>query len=393
MSEDLEALLRRGLAERVEAAPAFDDPGLADAAIAGAGRIRRRRRVASAASGASLLVLGAAAFVWQPWITPEDPTDGVIAADTSTTEARDQLDMEFVVENDDGIVDVLNENGDRITIGNTPPTAVYRLADAYLAENAEEVWTVGLGGGEGTTYPRDAGVDSYTKINSAADQFAMVTPTTDLEQEEYHLFDVAASGEPEPVSFTADYDISIADWTETTVVFNADLFGPTNKGEAGTYHFNDEYQWGLETVAAAGFESVALVDYTDPSFLCVSDLDPESGLASESERCGPVDSADMREELAAASTDEAADPVSLTERADSLRQDVFLSDEMDLGEYQTRFYESTASGYWFDPHGLWEMAGVPGDSTWLLIEASGEEPELSELAPPAGALMPVLSYT
>ncbi|NUQ88563.1 MAG: hypothetical protein HOQ43_08895, partial [Glycomyces artemisiae] len=72
MNGDIEALLRSGLAEQAERAPeTADDAGLADLAIAGAHRIRRRRRIGAAAGGAGILVIGAGVFALQPLLDME----------------------------------------------------------------------------------------------------------------------------------------------------------------------------------------------------------------------------------------------------------------------------------------------------------------------------------
>lgn len=395
MSDDIEDLLRSGLAARADAAPSYDDPGLADAAIAGAGRIRRRRRVASAASGAGLLVLGAAAFVYQPWFTTDDHDgDGTTAADTSTVEVQNELDMEFVIADDSGSYSVLNQDGDSVALGDTEPTYVYRLADAYLAESPGEVWTVSVDGASGATYPK-ATEESYTKVSTGGEQFAIVTPTSDYESEEYSLYDVTIADseteeEVEPVAFTTSYAVTLADWNETTAVFTADLNSVTG-GSSGSYYFNDDLEYGLETVSTAGFEAALLVDSTDPSNVCVSDLYPAEGTASGTEYCGPIDSAELQSEFVAATGTE-VDPAAVSESVkDQVGGEYIPLADADLGKYETRYLESMY--YWTDPADRWQVSGTPGEDTWLLVDASGEEPKLSELEPPSGALMPVLSYT
>ncbi len=396
MSDDFEAFLRSGLADRADSAPSYDDPGLADAAIAGAGRIRRRRRVASAAGGAGLLVLGAATFVWQPWIAPDDKGDDTIAADTSTTEAQNELDMEFVVEGDDGY-SVLNQDGDSIVLSEAEPDAVYRLSDAYLAENASELWTVNFDGETVDAFQKPSADETYTKINSVGEQFAMVTPAEDYSVEEYTLVDVtladpATEAEAaDPVNFTTSYDITLEDWNDTTAVFTGDLYS-TTAGETSTFYFNDQYSWGMESVGAAGFESAVFVDISDPSVVCVADLEPLEGVAVESEACGTADDSVLQDELVAASTDTDA---SLKEISQNVagpmdEQSVYL-EGMDLGEYENQYYDADYN--WADPANRWQMAGSIGDPTWLLLDKADGENELSELAPPSGAIMPVLSYT
>lgn len=398
MSDEFEALLRSGMAQRVDAAPVFDDPGLADAAIAGAGRIRRRRRVAAATSGASLLVLGAAAFVWHPWSAQVNERDDVIAADTSTAEAQREFDMEFVVEVD-GMYEVHNLHDDTVTLGDVEPTGVYRLATSYLAESEAMVWTTGLEGEVGASFEKPSPDETYVRVNEAGEQFAMVTPTADFAEEEYSLLDVAAvneataggGGEVEPVTFTTSYDLSLLDWTAATAVFSADLH-PTTGGDPGSnYMFNEVFDWGLNSVAAAGFESAVITDVSDPSYLCVADLEAGGGVATPRETCGPAGSAEVKEYLAVASGG-ASDPVAISEKELASQEEVVFPPEgADLGEYETRFMNGER--WWSDPLNRWQMTGNVGDRTWLLLETLDDEMALTELSPPAGAIMPVLSYT
>jgi hypothetical protein len=403
VSDEFEALLRSGMAERVDAAPVFDDHGLADAAIAGAGRIRRQRRVASAASGAGLLVLGAAAFVWQPWMGPELPDDGVTAADTSVAEARSELDMEFVVEGDDGDYRIINAVGDDVTLGDQEPIGVYRLGGAYLAESAESIWTTSFDGEDRVTYPKES-EETYLRVSETGEQFAMVTPSPDTAVEQYDLVAAAETttlaeegassgatgGQIDPVSFTTSFDLTLHDWDATTIVLTADLYSTTG-GEPGTWHFNEQFGWGLDSVAQAGFESVVIADNTDPNYLCVGDLDPGVSVTVNEEKCGLADSTQVEEYLAVASGG-ASDPVDISESVlESFEGEVYPLDDADLGEYRTRFEDDEY--WWSDPLGRWQVSASTGDQTWLLIEATDGEPTVSVLGPPPGALMPVLSYT
>jgi hypothetical protein len=400
VSDDIEALLRSGMVERVDAAPVFDDPGLAEAAIAGAGRIRRRRRIASAASGAGLLVLGAAAFVWQPWAAPDvTEDDGVTAADTSTEEAQNELDMEFVVEGDNGVYEIINQNGDSLAIGDREPSNVYRLDDAYLSESANEVWTTSFDGDSGMSFEKQSTDETYLRINTVGEQFAMITPTANYTTEEYSLVDVTMAdpstgeagdtGEP-AVAFSVSYDLSLIDWTAATAVFSADLYTTTG-GNSGPYMFNEEFDWGLESVAAAGFESVVIADASDPNYLCVEDLDAGVGVTSTQEVCGQADSTEVEEYLAVASGG-ASDPVDISATVlEEQTGEMYPAEETDLGEYQSRFDESEF--WWTDPLGRWQVTASEGDRTWLLLDTSDGEPRATELEIPPGAIMPVLSYT
>jgi hypothetical protein len=409
VSDDIEALLRSGMAERVDAAPVFDDPGLADAAIAGAGRIRRQRRVAAAASGAGLLVLGAATFVWQPWTVP-DKGDEMMASDTSTNEAQRELDMEFVVETEDGVYEVINQDDAAVPIGDEEPLSVSRLSDAYLVEGANSVQTISLDGGEGMSIDKPRADETRVQVNRAGEGFALITPNDDYEYEQYSMVDLSASeidalstedasgdagadaGEAvEPSSFTIDAGLALVDWSSATTVFSADLISTTG-GNTGPYYFNEQYQWGLGSVAEAGFDTAVIADSTDPNYLCVADLEPGVGVATANEQCGPADSADMEEYLAVASGG-ARDPLAVSEEAMAWQQGtVYPFEDADLGENRTRF--DNAENWWTDPLSRWHLAANPGDRTWLLVEM-GEDGSttVSELSPPNGAVMPVLSYT
>jgi hypothetical protein len=409
VSDDIEALLRSGMAERVDAAPVFDDPGLADAAIAGAGRIRRQRRVAAAASGAGLLVLGAATFVWQPWAMP-DKEDGMMASDTSTNEAQRELDMEFVVETEDGSYEVINQDDAAVPIGDEEPVDVYRLTDAYLVEGANEVQTVGLDGSEGLTLEKARAEETRVQVNRAGEAFALITPSDDYEFEQFSMVDVSASaldplaaedasgdagadagGAAEPPTFTVDIGLSLVDWSAATTVFTADLTSITG-GETGPYMFNEEYDWGLDSVAQAGFDAAVIADSSDPSYLCVADLEPGVGVTTTTEQCGPADSADVEEYLAVASGG-ASDSLAAAEQTLAWQESgAYPFDDADLGEHRTRF--DNAEHWWTDPLNRWQLAASPGDRTWILVEM-GEDGSttVSELSPPNGSLMPVLSYT
>ncbi|MCC3762828.1 hypothetical protein K3N28_07055 [Glycomyces sp. TRM65418] len=393
MSDDIEALLRSGMAERVDAAPVFDDPGLADAAIAGAVRIRKRRRVGAAASGAGLLVLGAAAFVWHPWLTPDKEGDGTLAADTSPAEAQNELGMEFVVEDEGGAFEVINPDGAVVPLGDEQPQSVFRLADAYVAENEGAVWTTALDGGEGWRFEKaDPGM-TYLKVNAAGDAFAMATPNAAYTMEEYTLLNAseaaADDAELQSTTFVTSVEATLVTWDASTAVFTTDLYRASG-GEAGsTWYFNEEYDLGLESVAAAGFDAAVLVDRTDPNYVCVADMDPGGGMASATEECGPAESAPVEEYLAVASGGQ-SDPIEASMSVQSLiyEEAVPLADA-ELGEYEPAFVDAVE--YWTDPLSRWQIANT--GRTWLLLENLDGEPVLSELEPPPGTLMPVLSYT
>ncbi|WP_205326818.1 hypothetical protein [Glycomyces sp. YM15] len=392
MSDDIEALLRSGLAERADAAPSFDDHGLADLAISGAGRIRRRRRVAAAAGGASLLVLGAATFAWNPLTRPDEGRGDLAAADTSTVEAQDEFAMEFLIQDENGSYSVLNQDGNTIAFEvEEPVNNVYKLESSYLSESRSAMWTVSFDG-DAAAIEKPSAAETYTRINSAGERFAMITPNSDYTEEEYELVDVSLHEETKSIGFTTSFAVTLEDWDDTTAVFTTDL-NSTTGGDAGGFWFNDNLKFGLETVSAAGFEAAVLVDTTDPNNVCVSDLDA-AGTASVQEQCGPVDSDEIQAQLVSAAGEDAADPVPLVDTVIADAQAEFEfgpSEDLDFGEYQDRY--NNAGEFWTDPGGTWQIVGNRGEDTWLLIDASGDEPVVSELEPPEGAVMPILSYT
>ncbi|GAA2294369.1 hypothetical protein GCM10009853_057960 [Glycomyces scopariae] len=389
MNGDIEALLRSGLAEQAERAPAtVDDPALADLAIAGAHRIRRRRRAAAGATGAGLLVLGAGAFVLQPLLATED--QGQLAADTSTSEVRNELGMEFLIQDDEGY-QVINDDGDRVALVDYAPQDVYRLADAYLVVSAEEQTTelIGLDGaaGRGMSWPSEM---TYNVVNSEATQFAMVTSNADYTEESYAINDAVIADRTTTIEFTTNFELTLADWSASTTVFTADLWS-TTAGQEKRWFFDEQYSWNLESVGYAGYQSAVILDQQDPSFVCVADLEPGSGLAQVGEDCGRVDSPFVQEALGAAAVDEtAADLVdtAVAEFSGEGTQIYADSEPADLGDYEDQYYQAEYSQ--LDPSGRWELSYSRGDSTWILVDYTGDDPAVSILTPPEGAVMPVL---
>ncbi|GAA1692829.1 hypothetical protein GCM10009830_45800 [Glycomyces endophyticus] len=390
MNGDIEALLRSGLAEQAERAPAtVDDPALADLAIAGAHRIRRRRRVAAAAGGTGLLVLGAGAFVLQPLLDGQD--QGPSAADTSTTtEARNELGMEFLVEGVDGY-EVLNEDGDTVMLASYAPEDVFRLADGYMVVSSEEQTTevVSLDGGSsfGMTWPSE---NTYNLVNTAATQFAMVTPNAEVTAESYAISSAVIADQTSTVEFTTSYDLTLSDWSDTTTVFSADLWS-TTAGEENNWYFDEEYDWNLQSVGVAGYESAVFVDQSNPSYVCVADLSPGVGVAKNTEDCGEFDSSYVQESLKAASADDAAADLvgAAVDKAAGMTVLAEASPQ-DLGDHEDRYYQSDYIQY--DPYGRWEVGYSRGDETWVLIDYTEDPPVVSSLTPPEGAVMPVLDY-
>lgn len=383
MSGDIESLLRQGLADVAAGAPQnYDDAGLAALAISGAGRIKRRRRIGAAASGASLLVLGAAVVVWQPWMGVNGD-NGLTAADTSTAEAQAELSMEFLVETDLGF-EVLNENGELVPLTDTEPVQVFRLTDSYLYETTHGIGLTSVDGTMGASIDKGS-EDTRTTVNSAGTEYTLATPMDDYTTETYVFSEGVVEAEEPLNEFTTSYELTLEDWTGTTTVFSGDLRSTTGQDGVGTYHFNYEMDWGLESVGAAGFEMAVIADYSDPDFVCVSDLAPFENYAPEGETCGQIDSTPIQEALEAA----AGDTDFVPEVVENLRF-AYLDEIVELGDYADRFYN--VEGYWPDPFGNWLISGNPGEETWMLIDnVTGDEPFLAELAVPDGAVMPVYS--
>jgi len=386
---DIEALLRSGLAEQAERAPgSVEDPALADLAIAGAHRIRRRRRIGAAAGGAGLLVIGAGVFAFQPLMDLQD--QGTIAADTSSTaEVRNDLGMEFLVRSDDGYA-IVNEDGETIPVGQDEPQSVLRLDDAYVLEDPErEVTDVySLDGSMSASYA-SPGPNTYGTVNVAATEYALVTPNAEMTEESYALNDVTLAAVADATTFSVSYDLTLMNWDATTAVFTADIWSTTG-GSESTYYFNDQNDWNLASVAAAGFESVAVIDSTNPDYVCVADLDAFGGVAREGEECGPFATDRIKDDLTAtAGSDSAVAAVRAT--TDSVSGDMYFPmDAADLGEYEDRFYSS--SMMFSDPYNRWEVSYNPDDATWMMIDYTGETPVMSLLTPPAGAVLPVADY-
>jgi hypothetical protein len=390
---DIEALLRSGLAEQAERAPTtVEDPALADLAIAGAHRIRRRRRVGAAAGGAGLLVLGAGAFVLQPLLNTADP--GLNAADTTTSEVRNELGMEFLVEDEDGY-QVINDEGDRVTLDADTPQDVYRLEDGYLVVSSEEQTTAltSLDGTSGMSvdWPSDM---TYNLVNSAADQFAMVTPNAEITEESYAITNAVISDRTTTVEFTTNYELTLLDWSGSTTVFTADLWS-TTAGEAKRWYFDEQYQWNLASVGAAGYESAVIVDQSNPTFVCVADLDPGTGLAQAGEDCGEADSESVQTALESTSDDAATGGLvdAAIAKASGQGMSVYSAEQdeaTDYGEYEDQFLQ--ADYFQMDPYGRWELSYSRNDATWLLVDYTSDDPVVSVLTPPTGAVMPVLDY-
>jgi hypothetical protein len=387
---DIEALLRSGLAEQAERAPeTIDDPALADLAIAGAHRIRRRRRIGAAAGAACLLAFGGGTFVLKPLLTADDQMPS--AADTSTVEVRSELGMEFLVE-DGGSYHVINDSGDRVTVSEDLPQEVYRLESGYLVTSTVRQSTTfaNLDGTMGVTteWPSEF---TRTVVNREATEFALATPDEAVTVETYEINRPGPAGDiVEAVEFTTSYEVTLTDWSDSTAVFSADLWSAT-AGQEKTWHFDEEYDWNLESVGAAGYESAVILDYSNPAFICVADLDAGGGLAKIGEYCGDFESELVQEELVTASgEDAAAELVDAAVAEQTGEEPGLLTDpaDVDLGEYEDQYDQADYLQY--DPYGRWELSYGVDDSTWVLIDYTGDSPAVSRLTPPAGAIMPVL---
>ncbi|THV43206.1 hypothetical protein [Glycomyces buryatensis] len=398
MSDDLERMLREELSERAGSAPvSFTDQGLADAAIGGAKRIRRRRRVSAAAGGMSLVVLGAITVAWQPWaglVQTDDP------APTSTADVQETLAMDILLEDDD--IDgyaVLNADGETIPMEfvEGDPIEAYRLSDAYVVQTQTSINVATLDGS--SAFSLEPGVDWEdwgTPVRSDGEEFA-VTYVTDDNRQSFEIVQ-NSSGDFTSEVFETAAEISLLDWSDSVAVFSGDLNTATG-GVPGSYQFNADHEWGLEAASGA-FESVVVLDDYNPGFACVSDLDPEAGTASERETCDSVEDEDFQQTVADFSGDEQA--AELVERVNTEwygEEEGFLEadDIYESGEPEDD-PAFDAENWYIAADGSWEIYFDTGDETWTLAEYGEdgddgvEEAKLSEFTAPVGAVMPVVSY-
>ncbi|WP_100447392.1 hypothetical protein [Glycomyces xiaoerkulensis] len=390
MNDDFEDLLRAEFASRA-GTPFVPDDRMADAAISGARRIRRWRRVAAGAGGLGLLVLGAAVVMWNPLtdVLDRDPT----IPPTSADEVQRDLDVEFVAERG-GEYGVLTAEDDFVPLPvETDPLSVFRVQDAYLIDEPSAVTVMPPGGGEGSTF-QDVPEDHHLGVNSQATSFTIATYSDDVERQSYRIHPTDLPEEPEPITFELSYEVTLQDWSDDVVVVSADLFGTTG-GEGGQYYFEDQFDWGLDSIGTAGYESAVVLDWNDPSYMCVSDLEPGFG-ASESEECGDFGDQEMRSHLRSASG--GAPVTDLVERASADMPQ--LPDPPEGGELlQETEPDAERDGFYdkenvlVDPGDRWAMSFDTGDETWAMIEfAEDGSVTRSSLTPPEGALRPVQSY-
>lgn len=384
MNEDIEELLRAELAGRADSAQVSSGEGLAEAAIAGAGRIRRRRRIGAAAGGIGLVVFGAAAAVWLPG--GGDVFDDSPSVATSAEEARSELAIEFVVERG-GSYGVVSAENEYIPLSvQDRPQSVERLRESYVVSASEQVEVTSLDGSSSTEYGIPAGFFS-TLVRSDAEGFAVQYYNVPAERQTYELFPADPEATASPAVLELSDELNLEDWNEDTLVFSTDLISVTG-GESLPHYFNDQHDWGLDTAADAGYESVAVVDLFQPSYVCVSDLVPGAP-APESEECGYLQDEEIETLLAEASGDGSA-PGFVEEVAGSFFGEV-LDDEV-RGSPSTEAQLFEAENLFIDPLGRWRIGFSEQDETWALLDTTGDEPFLSDLHPPEGALLPVVSY-
>ncbi|GAB3648970.1 hypothetical protein [Glycomyces tarimensis] len=388
MSEDLEGLLRAELAGRAEAVPPSLDDSLADAAIGGALRLRRRRRVGAAAGGLGLVVLGAFTVMWTPWAGGEQ-TDGPVAA-TSADEAQSELAIEFVVQRGDGY-GIVNTDDEFVPLpGDGEPYSVDRLDGAYAVTSQESrtVEVVSLDGTESIGFEAPDADYFYTLVRSDGEGFAVSAQHPESNSQQFDIYPGEIPREPEgALTMELGYEVNLEDWDDEYVVLSADLYSTTGGATGGPYWFNDQFGWGLETVADAGYEAAIITDMTEPNHVCVSDLQPGSSDVG-SEQCGYLEDGGTDELITTASRDEAA-----TEVAAEVSASMFAQEE-DVYE-SPEFTERLEAGEFLfdDPQGRWQLGFSAMDETWTLLDASGEEPLISNLTPPEGALFPVMSHS
>lgn len=386
MNEDIEDLLRAELAGRADAAPMYSGEGLADAAITGAGRIRRRRRIGAAAGGLGLVAVGAAAALWLPF--GGAGFDDAPPVATSAEEAQSDLDLEFVVERD-GAYGVVNVDGDYVPLAvENRPDAVQRLQSSYVVSSMRQLEVTSLDGTASAVY--ELPVDNFfTTVRGDAEAFAVQYYETDADRQVYELFpgDPEATGDPAVLDLALE--LNLEDWSDDMLVFSTDLITVTG-GASSPHYFNDQHEWGLETAAEAGYESAVVADATDPSYVCVADLDPGSLAASESEECGYLDETVIEDGIIQASGDGAAAGL-VQDVAESFAEEGLEIEIDGDGPTEAQLFDSE---YRFvDPLGRWEIGFSGQDETWALLDTSGADAVVSELRPPQGALLPVVSHS
>ncbi|HEU5127053.1 MAG TPA: hypothetical protein VFU12_03615 [Glycomyces sp.] len=386
MNEDLEELLRAELAGRADSAPMYSGEGLADAAITGAGRIRRRRRIGAAAGGLGLVLVGAAAAVWLPF--GDAALDDAPPVATSAEEAQSDLDLEFVVERD-GAYGVVNVEGEYVPLAaERRPDAVQRLQTSYVVSSTRQVEVTALDGAATAQY--ELPVDQfYTTVSGDAEAFAVQYYEADEDRQVYELFPGDPQSARNPAVLDLALELNLEDWNEDLLVFSSDLVSVTG-GASVPHYFNDQYDWGLETAAEAGYESVVVADPADPGYVCVADLDPGSLAAPDSEDCGYLDELGTADVITQASGDAAAAGL-VQDVADSFDEEVAEVEVDRDGPTGAQLFDSE---YRFvDPFGRWEIGFSAQDETWALLDLSGGEAVVSELRPPRGALLPVVSHS
>ncbi|MCH7231263.1 hypothetical protein L0U85_10420 [Glycomyces sp. L485] len=387
MSDDLEDLLRAELAGRAgTVSPSYTD-GLADAAISGARRIRRRRRVGAAAGGLGLIVLGAAVAVWTPW-TGGGLTDAPPAA-TSAEEVQNELSVEFVVERDGGY-GIVNTDDEFIPLNiEDEPVSAERLQDAYVVTGAESVNLVTLDGATVNPYEAVAGDERELLVRGDGQGFAVSYPNADVTRLMHEMYPGRVFDEPEgPMVLDLAFDVVLRDWSDDVVLLAADLSSVNGGAAGGPYNFNAEFDYGLESVAAAGYEAAILADTSEPNYLCVSDLEP-GNVDVGSEQCGYLGDDETAPMIVEASRDETA-PDMVAEYNDTWFGDADGGGLTDPGTFSQEL--TVRDHYYMDPNGRWQLGYGSGDQTWTLLDTSGEDAFVSELTPPEGALFPVLSH-
>src|SRR5699024_8113027 len=192
-------------------------------------------------------------------------------------------DIELLIENEDSY-GVVNADDEYIQLAATEePFAVQRLQGAYVVSSSMQIEVMALDGAASFKY-EIASEYFLTTVRSDAEAFAVDYSYEDAGRQHYDLFPADAAAAEDPVSLDLSNQIILQDWNDSLLVFSGDLISVSG-GVTGTYHFNDQYDWGLESAAAVGYESVVVADSGDPDYVCVADLDPGVALA-ESEGCG-----------------------------------------------------------------------------------------------------------
>jgi hypothetical protein len=322
-------------------------------------------------------VLGAASLVWAPWNLITDSELDLPAASRSQAEIAD-LGLEVVVD-DGGTLTVVDAFGEVTDLGLNTGDAhqVIGVGGTYVAVGEEYYSIVVTEDGATVSEGADALGWSFATVNGDRTGFAITVSGEATDRLVSTLYDVdVPPGEQKTRQIELASELELRDWGEDYLVLNTDIDGLTTGFTVGGYNFDDSYTWGLKTAAQAGFEVALTYDYSNGEFVCVTDLEPETGDVVGRDTCDFVVNSTVESALAEAAP--GTDAVLGYESEPLPTEDAIMMDSMDR-----------ADAVYPDPAGRWELYIPPDSSEWILIEADGTE---SRFEPPAGALFPVMRY-